>query len=41
MITPPYCHPQKFKEEIEKTTNKLLEMSHIQPSSTFKNSKRK
>lgn len=30
----PYRHPHKYKEEIEKTINELLEMGHIQPSST-------
>lgn len=32
MITTPYRHPQRFKEEIEKTINELLKMGHIQPS---------
>lgn len=33
MIITPYRHPQKFKEEIEKTIKELLEMGYIQPSS--------
>lgn len=33
IITTPYRHPQKFKE-IEKSINELLEMGHIQPSSS-------
>ena len=32
VITIPYRHPHKFKEEIEKTIKELLEMGHIQPS---------
>lgn len=34
MITTPYRHPHKFKEEIEKTIKELIEMGHIQPSSS-------
>ncbi|XP_057825625.2 uncharacterized protein LOC131037488 [Cryptomeria japonica] len=32
VITTPYRHPRRFKEEIEKTINELLRMGHIQPS---------
>ncbi|XP_059068313.1 uncharacterized protein LOC131858861 [Cryptomeria japonica] len=34
VITTPYRHPRKFKEEIEKTIKELLEMGHIQPSTS-------
>lgn len=34
VITTPYRHPHKFKEEIEKTIKELLEIGHIQPSSS-------
>lgn len=34
MVTTPYCHPHKYKEEIEKTIKELLELGHIQPSSS-------
>jgi hypothetical protein len=34
MITTPYRHPKKFKDEIEKTIKELLEMGHIRPSSS-------
>ena len=33
IITTPYRHPKRFKEEIEKTTKEILEMGHIRPSS--------
>jgi hypothetical protein len=33
MITPPYHHPRRFKDDIEKTINKFLVMGHIRPSS--------
>ena len=32
MITPPYCHPRRFKDEIEKAIKELLAMGHIRPS---------
>jgi hypothetical protein len=32
MITPPYHHPRKFKDEIEKAIKELLAMGHIRPS---------
>jgi hypothetical protein len=34
VITTPYRHPKKFKDEIEKTIKELLEMGHIRPSSS-------
>lgn len=34
IITTPYNHPQKVKEEIEKPIKELLKMDHIQPSSS-------
>jgi hypothetical protein len=34
VITTPYRHPKKFKDEIEKTIRELLEMGHIRPSSS-------
>jgi hypothetical protein len=33
MITPPYRHPGRFKDEIEKAINELLVMGHIRPNS--------
>ena len=33
MITPPYRHPRRFKDEIEKAIKELLAMGHIRPSS--------
>jgi hypothetical protein len=33
IITTPYRHPKKFKDEIEKSINELLEMGHIRPIS--------
>jgi hypothetical protein len=33
MITPPYRHPRRFKDEIEKEIKELLAMGHIKPSS--------
>ena len=33
MITPPYRHPRRFKDEIEKEIKELLAMGHIRPSS--------
>jgi hypothetical protein len=33
MITPPYHHPRRFKDEIEKEIKELLVMGHIRPSS--------
>jgi hypothetical protein len=32
MITPPYCHPRRFKDEIEKAIKELLVMGHTRPS---------
>ena len=32
MITPPYRHPRRFKDEIEKAIKELLAMGHIKPS---------
>jgi hypothetical protein len=29
MITPPYRHPRRFKDEIEKTIKQLLAMRHV------------
>jgi hypothetical protein len=34
VITTPYRHPKKFKDEIEKDIKELLEMGHIRPSSS-------
>jgi hypothetical protein len=34
VITTPYRHPKKFKDEIEKTIQELLQMGHIRPSSS-------
>jgi hypothetical protein len=34
MITPPYSHPKRFKDEIEKAIKELLAMGHIIPSSS-------
>jgi hypothetical protein len=34
MITPPYHHPRRFKDEIEKAIKELLTMGHIRPSSS-------
>ena len=34
MITPPYRHPRRFKDEIEKAIKELLAMGHIIPSSS-------
>jgi len=34
MITPPYRHPRRFKNEIEKAIKELLEMGYIRPSSS-------
>ncbi|XP_059066288.1 uncharacterized protein LOC131857619 [Cryptomeria japonica] len=34
VITTPYRHPRGYKEEIEKAIKELLEMGHIQPSSS-------
>jgi hypothetical protein len=34
VITTPYRHPKRFKDEIEKTIRELLEMGHIRPSSS-------
>jgi hypothetical protein len=34
MITPPYRHPRRFKDEIEKESKELLAMGHIRPSSS-------
>jgi hypothetical protein len=34
MITPPYCHPKRFKNEIEKAIKELLAMGHIRPSNS-------
>jgi hypothetical protein len=33
MITPPYHHPRRFKEKIEKEIKEFLVMGHIRPSS--------
>jgi hypothetical protein len=32
VITAPYRHPKKFKDEIEKAIKELLAMGHIRPS---------
>jgi hypothetical protein len=34
MITLPYRHPRRFKDEIEKAIKELLAMGHIRPSSS-------
>jgi hypothetical protein len=34
MITPPYRHPRRFKDKIEKAIKELLAMGHIRPSSS-------
>jgi hypothetical protein len=34
MITPPYHHPRRFKDEIEKAIKELLAMGRIKPSSS-------
>jgi hypothetical protein len=34
VITTPYMHPKKFKDEIEKSIKELLDMGHIRPSSS-------
>ena len=34
MITTPYRHPKKFKDEIEKEIKEFLDMGHIRPSSS-------
>jgi hypothetical protein len=34
VITTPYQHPKKFKDEIEKAIKELLEMGHIRSSSS-------
>jgi hypothetical protein len=34
VITTPYRHPKKYKDEIEKAIKELLEMGHIRPSSS-------
>jgi hypothetical protein len=34
MITPPYRHPRRFKDEIEKAIKELLAMGHIRPRSS-------
>jgi hypothetical protein len=31
MINPPYHHPRRFKDEIEKEIKELLAMGHIRP----------
>jgi hypothetical protein len=31
MIIPPYRHPRRFKDEIEKAIKELLAMGHIRP----------
>lgn len=32
VVTTPYRHPKRHKDEIEKTINELIEMGHIRPS---------
>jgi hypothetical protein len=32
MITTPYLHPQRFKDEIEKVIKEFLAMGHIRPN---------
>jgi hypothetical protein len=34
IITMPYIHPKKYKDEIEKAIKELLDMGHIRPSSS-------
>jgi hypothetical protein len=34
IITSPYRHPKKYKDEIEKSIKELLDMGHIRPSSS-------
>jgi hypothetical protein len=34
MITPPYHHPRRFKDEIEKEIKEFLEMGHIRTSNS-------
>ena len=34
VITTPYRHPKKYKDEIEKAIEELLDMGHIRPSSS-------
>jgi hypothetical protein len=34
VITTPYKHPKKYKDEIEKVIKELLDMGHIRPSSS-------
>jgi hypothetical protein len=34
VITTPYRHPKKYKDEIEKTIKELLDMGHIKPSTS-------
>jgi hypothetical protein len=34
VITTPYRHPKKFKDEIEKAIKELLDMGHIRPNSS-------
>jgi hypothetical protein len=32
MMTPPYHHPRRFKDDIEKAIKELLVMGHMRPS---------
>jgi hypothetical protein len=34
VITAPYKHPKRFKDEIEKAIKDLLEMGHIRPNTS-------
>ena len=34
VITTPYIHPKKYKDEIEKAIKELLDMGHIRPNSS-------
>jgi hypothetical protein len=34
MITPPYCHPRRFKDEIEKAIKEFLAIGHVRPSNS-------
>jgi hypothetical protein len=34
MITPPYRHPRRFKDDIEKAIKELIAMRHIKPSNS-------
>ena len=34
IITTPYRHPKRYKDEIEKTIKELLELGYIRPSSS-------